>query len=124
MNEDSSGRWPQPSIADKLDARGYPRFKLAVDIQIRIRREATWKGRTVDISESGISALMTSVIPLGKVVQLDFSLPLGLVTIHAAARQRTAFRYGFQFFVSDAMTSIIQCTCQRLATEQTDELGL
>ena len=67
--------------------------------------------------------VMARPIPLGEVVELDFRLPFGPVTIHTAARQRTAFRYGFQFLQSEPATDVIQRTCERLASEQTNELG-
>jgi len=36
------------------------------------------KGHTVDISESGISAMLKMIeVPLGEVVELDFTLPFG-----------------------------------------------
>jgi hypothetical protein len=55
------------------------------------------KGHTADISESGISAIMSIEVPLGEVVELDFTLPFGRVTTYVAVRQRSAFRDGFQF---------------------------
>jgi hypothetical protein len=35
--------------------------------------------------------------PLREIVELDFTLPSGPVMIFAAARQKNAFRYGFEF---------------------------
>src|ERR1700732_4611711 len=55
------------------------------------------KGLTIDISESGIAAMLTLEAPLREIVELDFTLPSGPVMIFAAARQRNAFRYGFEF---------------------------
>jgi PilZ domain len=118
MKEDSSG-WQQPSIGHRLDARRHPRLVFEVDIRV-VARGGTTKGRTVDISESGLSAVMARPIPLGEVVELGFRLPFGPVTIYAAVRNRTAFRHGFQFLQSDALTDVIQL-CQRVAApQQTD----
>jgi len=77
------------------------------------------KGHTVDISESGISAMLGLEVPFGEVVELDFTLPLGPVTICAVVRQRNAFRYGFEFFDSDTEREVIRRTCRDLAIEQT-----
>ena len=55
------------------------------------------KGHSVDISESGIAAMLTIEAPVGEVVELNFTLPFGPVTIPAMVRQRNAFRYGFEF---------------------------
>lgn len=101
-----------------VDARRQPRFKLEVDISIHSRTCGTLKGHTVDISESGISAMLRMEVPLGELVELDFTLPFGPVTIYAAARQRNAFRYGFQFLELNAVNKVIRSTCRRLAVEQ------
>jgi hypothetical protein len=58
-------------------------------------------------------------VPVGEFVELQFSLPFGLVKVYAIVRQRNAFRYGFQFVESHAMHEIIQATCRSLALEQT-----
>ena len=61
--------------------------------------------------------MLRTEVPLGELVELDFALPFGAVTIYAAARQRSAFRYGFQFLELDAMRRVIQSTCHQLAAE-------
>ncbi|MGA7514875.1 MAG: PilZ domain-containing protein, partial [Candidatus Sulfotelmatobacter sp.] len=76
------------------------------------------KGHTVDISESGISAMLRLEVPLNEVVELTFTLPFGPVKIYALARQRSAFRYGFQFMESKFLDEIIGPTCRQLAVEQ------
>ena len=100
------------------DARRQPRFELAVAMSIKSRTCGMLKGHTVDISESGIAAMLTIEVPVGEVVELNFTLPFGPVTIQAIARQRSAFRYGFQFFDSDSMREIIRFTCRQLAVER------
>ena len=57
------------------------------------------RGHTVDISESGISAMLRVEVPIGEVVRLESELPDGPVEVHAMVRQRNAFRYGMQFGV-------------------------
>jgi len=76
------------------------------------------KGHTVDLSESGISAMLTIEVPMGEVVELDFTLPFGPVKIYAMVRQRNAFRYGFQFLDSNSLQDVIRPTCRQLALEQ------
>jgi c-di-GMP-binding flagellar brake protein YcgR len=106
------------SLRNFVDARRKPRFKLEVDINIYTRTNGLLRGYTVDISESGISAMLRIEVPLGELVELDFTLPFGPVTIYAMARQKRAFRYGFQFLELDAMEQVIQSTCRRLDVEQ------
>jgi hypothetical protein len=101
-----------------VDARRQPRFKLEVDISVKSKTCGMLKGHTVDISESGISAMLRIEVPLGEVVELDFTLPFGPVTIYALVRQRSAFRYGFQFVESNFVQEVITPTCRQLAVEQ------
>jgi hypothetical protein len=100
------------------DARRYRRFKLEVDIQVYSRNDLVVRGYTVDISQSGISAILPLEVPLGEVVRLQFHVPLGEVEVHAMVRQRNAFRYGFQFVESSSAEDLIGRTCRALAVEQ------
>ena len=102
-----------------MEARRHRRFKLEVNVRIYARNSAVVRGQTVDISESGISAMLMVEVPIGEVVRLEFALPLGEVEVHALVRQRNAFRYGFQFVESSSAQDIIGRTCRHLAVEQT-----
>jgi hypothetical protein len=99
------------------DARRHPRFKIEVDIRIQSRTCGALKGRTVDISESGIAAMLTIEAPLGEVVELSFTLPDGPVTLCATVRQKNAFRYGFEFVDLDSGNEVVRRTCRDLAVE-------
>jgi len=72
----------------------------------------------VDISESGIAAMLLIEAPLGENVGLSFTLPSSPVTIRAIVRQRNAFRYGFEFVDPDSMHEFIRRTCRDLAFDQ------
>jgi hypothetical protein len=100
------------------DARRQPRFKIEVDITINSRTCGVLKGHSLDISESGIAAMLPIEAPLGENVELNFTLPSGPVTIHAVVRQKRAFRYGFEFVDSDSMHEFIRRTCRDLAVDQ------
>ena len=101
-----------------MDPRRHPRFKLEVDIRVYPRDSPVVRGHTVDISESGISAMLRVEVPLGGVVRLEFTLPLGEVEVLAMVRQRNAFRYGFQFVEASSANDIIGRTCRLLAVVQ------
>ncbi|HLZ42849.1 MAG TPA: PilZ domain-containing protein [Candidatus Sulfotelmatobacter sp.] len=101
-----------------VDLRRHPRYKLEVDIRVYPHNGPVVRGRTADISESGISAILKIEVPVGEVVRLEFSLPLGDVEVHAMLRQRSAFRYGFQFVESSSAQDLIGRTCRQLAIEQ------
>lgn len=105
-------------VRERLDARRHPRFPITADIRIYPRDSPVVRGHTVDISESGISALLRDEVPLGEVVRLEFALPEGDVEVLAMVRQRTAFRYGFQFVDAGSAQDLIQRTCRQLAVEQ------
>lgn len=100
------------------DARRYPRFRLQVDVRIISKTCGLLAGHTMDISESGISALLKLEVPVGEFVELQLTLPSGPVAVHAIVRQRNAFRYGFQFVESHTAHEVIQATCRSLKLEQ------
>ena len=105
-------------IRELVDARRHPRYRLEIDIRVYPRDSAVVRGHTVDISKSGISAILREEVPLGGVVRLEFSLPLGDVEVHAMVRQRNAFRYGFQFVETSSTEDVIGRMCRQLAVAQ------
>jgi hypothetical protein len=106
------------SAKHSLDLRRHPRYKLEVDIRVYPRNAEVVHGRTVDISESGISAMLRVEVPVGELVRLEIDLPGGELEVHAMVRQRNAFRYGFQFVESTSAQDLIGRTCRQLAVEQ------
>ena len=104
-------------IREVMDARRHPRYKVEAEISVYARNAPVVRGHTVDISESGISAMLMMEVPIGEVVRLEFSLPTGNVDIHATLRQRNAFRYGFQFLDDRDAKAIIARACRQLALE-------
>jgi PilZ domain len=119
-NAGSEAGNPSAAVVASLraDLRRQPRFNIEVDITINSRTCGILKGHSVDISESGIAAMLRIEAPLGEVVKLDFALPYGPVTIQAIGRQRNAFRYGFEFLDSNSTNEIIRRTCRDLAVDQ------
>jgi PilZ domain len=101
-----------------VDARRCPRYKLEVDICVYPRDCPVVRGHTVDISESGISAMLRVEVPVGEVLRLEFTLPFGQVEVLALVRQQNAFRYGFQFVEANSARDVIGRTCRQLAVEQ------
>jgi PilZ domain-containing protein len=101
-----------------VEARRHPRYKFEAEIRVYARNAAVVRGHTVDISESGISAMLRVEVPIGEVVRLALMLPLGEVEIHALVRQRSAFRYGFQFVETSSAQDLIGRTCRQLAVAE------
>ncbi|HTW56732.1 MAG TPA: PilZ domain-containing protein [Terriglobales bacterium] len=100
-----------------VENRVRPRFKLEIPIRIYPRNSSVVRGHTVDLSETGIAAMLREEVPLGEVVRLEFTLHHGPVEIHALVRQRNAFRYGFQFVESSSANDIIGRTCREFELE-------
>jgi hypothetical protein len=101
------------------EVRRKPRFKLAVDISIQSESCGSLKGRTLDISEVGIGAVLGEDIPLEEVVKLHIALPTGAVAACARVRQRSSFfRYGFEFIEPNSIKEILQYTCRQLAVQE------
>ena len=113
-------------VQHPVEARHCPRFKLDANLKIHSGTGELLSGYALDISESGISAMLPIEVSMGEVVELDFELPLGSVCVRAVVRERNAFRYGFQFvqpnaaheFIADACGLLPRCdlpseTCNR-----------
>jgi hypothetical protein len=98
-----------------VETRRHPRFKLEVDIRVYPGNASVVL--TVDISESGISAMLMVEVPIGEVVRLEVTLPWGAVDVHALVWHRNALRYGFQFLESSPQ-EVIGRACSQLAMEQ------
>jgi len=79
------------------EARRCPRFKLEVDVTVRSPTLGLIPGTSVEMSESGMSAVLPVEIPVGEAVNLRISLPLGPVDQRAVVRNRNALRHGFEF---------------------------
>jgi hypothetical protein len=101
-----------------MDARRHPRYGFEGAIRVYPRNASVVRGHTVDISESGISAMLRVEVPVGEIVRLEFDLPDGPVEVHAMVRQRNAFRYGLQFVESGTVHVAIARMCGQLAMEQ------
>lgn len=114
QNEPAAG-----PVREVGEARRKPRFKLAVDISIHSQSCGLLRGRSLDLSEVGIGAVLGEDIPVGEVVKLNIPLPSGPLTIAATVRQRSSFfRHGFEFIESNSVREILQSTCHQLAVQQ------
>jgi hypothetical protein len=100
------------------DPRRHPRFKLETKIRIYSRNRPVVRGYTIDISESGISAMLPEEIPLNELVRLEFTLRTGDVDLYAMVQQRNAFRYGFKFVEPCSSGDAVGLACRQLAVEQ------
>jgi PilZ domain len=77
--------------------RACPRFLL--DIRLVIRGKEVLHGRTKDLGEGGLGAVIPGNIATGETVEVEFQLPLSRdpMTLQAEVRYRQGFQYGFRF---------------------------
>jgi hypothetical protein len=64
--------------------------------------------------------MLREEVPFGEVVRLEFTLPHGEVEVLAAVRQRSAFRYGFEFLESSEAHDVIGRTCRELSMDRVE----
>jgi PilZ domain len=102
----------------QVENRRHPRYKVEVGVRVYPRDRPVVRGRSVDLSESGIAVMLRDELPIREVVRLEFTVPLGSVDVHALVCQRNAFRYGLHFVESASAQDVIGRTCRQLAMEQ------
>jgi PilZ domain len=81
----------------KIENRRHPRATLEVDIVVHSKMAGPVPGRTLEISESGISAILAVELSIGEAVELEVSLPLERVNVKAVVKNKNIFRHGFEF---------------------------
>jgi hypothetical protein len=102
------------------EKRAKPRFSLDVPLRIHFRTGELILGRTLDISESGLTAMVLLEMSIGQPIELDFKLPCGPVNVHAIVKNKNAFRYGLEFLLTDKERTTIKRGCRELAYEKGD----
>jgi hypothetical protein len=100
-----------PRLDALREARRDLRFKLYIDVEIHSPSLGPVSGRTLEISEGGLSATLPVELPVGEVVRLDLKLRIGWVNIGATVRNRSAFRHGLQFVEPNPALHIIRENC-------------
>lgn len=86
-----------PRLDAIREARRDSRFKLDVAVTIDSPSQGCISGRTLDLSDHGLSATVPVELPVGEIVQLNFKLQLGAVVVFATVRNRNGHRHGFKF---------------------------
>ena len=81
---------------ESSEKRRDPRFKLEAELTVRSKKGLI-PGRTLEISEFGMSAILPVELLVGETVELKIKLPLNPATVRAIVRNRNVFRHGFEF---------------------------
>ena len=73
-------------------------------------------GAAMEISEGGLSAIVTADLQVGESVEASFEMQPGQrITVHGAVRNKAQFRYGLEFMdLSEDIRVRIQKACASL----------
>jgi c-di-GMP-binding flagellar brake protein YcgR len=105
---------------DAPNRRIWPRFKLDVRVTCMTGELGTTRGaigRTADISEGGVAVLLPAHLDLGKVVELELTLPGDSRPLQAKVviRSRQSYRYRCEFVgLPTAQRELIKRACRAL----------
>jgi hypothetical protein len=106
-----------------IDTRRYPRYPLETDLAATTlgeRAEAV-RGCSVNINEAGLAGLFATEWEVGTSLTLQFSVPFTStpVKVRAVVRNRTSYRYGFEFVdLAPEHRGTINRTCRMLGLFQ------
>ena len=95
-----SGPFAPESPGRHHKLRRYHRLPLDARVAVvRAGHRHPVYGRTLGISEAGISALLAADLEVGESVHLEFALPGNCqqLAVRAVVRNRSGARYGFEF---------------------------
>jgi CheY-like chemotaxis protein len=118
MNEQER-KSSQSNVDYARNTRQHSRFRLNVDVNIQSPTQGLVPANALEITESGMSAVLPIHLPVGEIVEVDFKLPVRRMRLVATVRQNHGFRYGFEFVEpDDANLHTIRESCRLL--EQID----
>lgn len=104
------------------DRRRHPRYRLSVPITIRSAEGASIPGISIEISESGISAITADPLKVNDTVELE---PVAAGRVSALVRHSMGRVYGFEFLNLTAdQTQRIKESCKVLTRYQGNTLGI
>jgi len=98
--------------------RVFTRYLLDIRLVIRAKEEVL-HGRTKDLGEGGLGAVIPGDIQIGDVVTLEFQLPLNIepIVLQAEVRYCQGFQYGFRFLhATDEQRELIRRATRDLPT--------
>jgi len=112
----------EPSLENLPDRRRHPRYRYSAPITIRSAEGAAIPGITIEISESGLSAIAAHTLALDEIVKLH---PVGGGAVSAQVRHRVGRVYGFEFLHPTAkQIRNIRESCKTLARYAGNSLGI
>jgi len=104
------------------DRRRHPRYRYSVPITIRSADGTTIPGITIEISESGMSAIAAHTLNVNDTVALH---PVAGSAVSALVRRRIGRVYGFEFLhLTSKQARKIRERCKTLARYPGNSLGI
>lgn len=113
MNRDAQRKY-------SIESRRYTRFEFETDLTATIlglEPGEMARGCSLNINEAGMAGVFPTEWALGASVNLQFSVPFASAPVHvrAVVRNRTSYRYGFEFVdLTPEYRSTINRTCRML----------
>jgi hypothetical protein len=92
----------QPHPTDRtVNSRRYQRYELETELRAAILglEHREMRGRSLNINEGGIGGIFVAGWDVGTSVNLQFTVPIATtpVRVKGVVRNRTGYRYGFEF---------------------------
>jgi hypothetical protein len=83
-------------LGEEREKRRHQRIEMEVEVIVRTG-SALLPGRTHDISESGMSAVLSVELHEGQEVEVQIRFPKAAANTRAIVRHRNVFSHGFEF---------------------------
>lgn len=91
MRTDTASSENSPSVSDR---RRHDRYRFSAPITVHVGGGSAIPGMSLEISESGMSALIGAVLEVGGTVELE---PVAGGKVSALVRRHSGKIYGFEF---------------------------
>jgi hypothetical protein len=104
------------------DRRRHPRYHFSVPITIHAANGVAIPGITIEISESGLSAITANPLKITDTVELE---PIAGGKVPAVVQRNVGRLYGFEFLnLTAEQIQRINESCKKLARYQANTLGI
>ena len=101
MNETANGS-SSSARPRRPESRHFPRYRIDLRVLVKVRRDAgivELRGRSTDLSESGMGVTLSGELQMDEVLDMEFFLPFTreALRLRALVRRRNGLNYGMEF---------------------------
>jgi c-di-GMP-binding flagellar brake protein YcgR len=119
MQADLSSDMPSEVVPDR---RRHPRYRFSIPITIRSTNGLAMQGITIEISQSGMSAITADALTVNETVELE---PITAGKVSAMVHRAVGRVYGFEFLnLSPEQAQKITEMCKSLPLYRGKSLGI